>query len=54
MYLETEKVCSYAYLLKNNKVRQFVKLMISSMSSMHVRYLSRPDHDRTFQFQIIK
>ena len=34
---ETEKVCSWTYLLKNNQIRQFVKLMISSMLRTHAR-----------------
>ena len=29
---ETEKVCSWAYLLQNNQVRQFVKIVSSSTS----------------------
>ena len=39
---KTEKVCFWAYLLKNNQVRQFVKFIISSTSLTHVRNLSRP------------
>ena len=39
---ETKKVCSWAYLLKNSEVRQFVKFMISIKLRTHVRYLSRP------------
>ena len=38
----TEKVCSWAYLLKNNQTRQFVKFMISSTLRTHVRDLSSP------------
>ena len=39
---ETEKVCLWAYLLKNNQVQQIVKYFISSMLHMHVFGLSRP------------
>ena len=38
---EIEKVCSGAYLLKINQVREFVKFMILSTSSTYVRNLSR-------------
>ena len=36
---ETENVCSWTYFLKNNQVREFVKLMISSTSCTQVRDL---------------
>ena len=39
---KTEKVYSWAYLLEDNEVQQFVKCMISSTSHTHVRDLSRP------------
>ena len=39
---ETEKLCSWMYLLKENQVQQFVKFMILSTSCMHVNDLSRP------------
>ena len=39
---QTEKVCS-VYLLKNNQVQQFVKILISSMSRMHTLNLPRPE-----------
>ena len=42
MYSEAEKVYSWAYLLEDNEVQQFVKCMISSTSHTHVRDLSRP------------
>ena len=39
---ETENVCSWTYFLKNNQVREFVKLMISSTSCTQVRDLPKP------------
>ena len=41
---ETGNVCSWTYLLKNNQVRQFLKLIISSTSCTYVRDLPRPGH----------
>ena len=38
-----EKVCSWAYLLKNNQVRQFIKFLISITSRTHIRDLSKRD-----------
>ena len=38
---QTEKVCWWAYLLKNNQVTKFLKFMISSMSRTHVHGLSK-------------
>ena len=39
---KTDKVCSWAYSLKNNQVRQFVKFLAFSTPCTHVRDLSRP------------
>ena len=39
---EAENVCSWTYLLKNNKVQQIVKFMVSNTSHTHVCDLSRP------------
>ena len=36
---ETEKVCSWAYLLKNNQAQQFVKFVIPSTSRMHTQFV---------------
>ena len=40
---KSEKVRSLAYLLKNNKVQQFVKFVISISSRTHTRIWSRSD-----------
>ena len=39
---ETEKGCSWTYLLENNQPRQFLKFMISSTSRTYVRGILRP------------
>ena len=46
---ENEKVCSWPYLLKNNKVQQFVKFLISSTLHTNVCNLSRPDKKNAFK-----
>ena len=39
---KTEKLCSWMYLLENNQVQQFLKLIILRMSWSHVCDLSKP------------
>ena len=40
---KTNTLCLSIYLLENNQVQQFVKVIISSTSHMHIRNFSRPD-----------